>query len=539
MKVAIYCRVSSEIQAEDETPIAGQLEECYAYAELKEWEVVKVYKDEGFTGRNTKRPAFQQMMADANQKPPPFEKVLVWKGSRIARNVEDRIACTSFLARKGIEIVSIKEPEFEGAMKVLMVPILAGIDEYQSYVTGEDTLRGMKTLARQGYSTDGKPPKGYRVNRTFIGLKKNGEPRFRVVWEPDPEWRDKAYKAFQMLVEGRSSEDIIKQTGVVNNVSSLSTYFRNRTFIGERVFNIHQRKNGKVIKVSVNDPDVIRVPNAHEAIIPRELFEKAQEIIEKRRPQPRQIRGSKHNFVLSGLLWCDLHNCTITGSGNKDHSYYVCESFRRHGRKESDCPSLKKKPLEDFIVGILKEKIFTLKRIKESVKYLIDTKQNEDEAAQNELKTINKKRAKLKRDIDGLNKGMIDSGYYPQSTMKLVTELESELSKLNDHIVEIKNEGNQTPGLNKLTLDEKTIRDIQHQAYSVLDNESPENLRVFLRNYIEVFKISGNSITIEFKFGDPNYSSQDMVAGVVLRSLAQGTFQINIDISVFSKNFRF
>jgi len=32
MKTAIYCRVSSEMQVEDETPIAGQLEECQIHA---------------------------------------------------------------------------------------------------------------------------------------------------------------------------------------------------------------------------------------------------------------------------------------------------------------------------------------------------------------------------------------------------------------------------------------------------------------------------------------------------------------------------
>jgi DNA invertase Pin-like site-specific DNA recombinase len=129
------------MQAEDETPIAGQLEECQGYAKSKGWEVVKVYKDEGFTGRNTDRPAFQQMMADAHQKPIPFEKIIVWKGSRIARNTEDRLACQSLLARKGIDIVSVKEPEFEGSIKILMLPIMAAIDEYQSYLIGVDRQR--------------------------------------------------------------------------------------------------------------------------------------------------------------------------------------------------------------------------------------------------------------------------------------------------------------------------------------------------------------------------------------------------------------
>ena len=52
MRAVIYCRVSSEMQAEDEIPILGQLNECQKYADSKMWEVVRVYKDEGFTGRN-------------------------------------------------------------------------------------------------------------------------------------------------------------------------------------------------------------------------------------------------------------------------------------------------------------------------------------------------------------------------------------------------------------------------------------------------------------------------------------------------------
>ena len=73
-------------------------------------------------------------------KPIPFEKLIIWKGSRIARNVEDRMACQSLLAKKGIDIISVKEPEFEGSIKILMLPIMAAIDEYQSYLIGEDTL---------------------------------------------------------------------------------------------------------------------------------------------------------------------------------------------------------------------------------------------------------------------------------------------------------------------------------------------------------------------------------------------------------------
>ena len=89
-----------------------------------------------------------------------------------------------------------------------------------------------------------------------------------------------------MLAQGASSDEIIQQTGVVKDQSVTSTYFRNRTFIGERVFNVQRRKGGRIIKVPLDDPDVIRVPNAHEAIVPLELFDRVQKMLDKRRPQP-------------------------------------------------------------------------------------------------------------------------------------------------------------------------------------------------------------------------------------------------------------
>ena len=513
MKCAIYCRVSSEMQAEDEIPILGQVQECEAFAKFKGWDVVHVYKDEGFTGRNTDRPAFQQMLVDANVKPVPFVKLITWKGSRIARNVEDRMACQSLLAKKGIDIVSVKEPEFEGSIKILMLPIMAAIDEYQSYLIGEDTLRGMKTLTRQGYSAGGRPPKGYRTHREVVGIKKNGEPRFRVTWEPDPEFRDAALRAFQMLAEGRSSEDIIKETKVVKDRSGLPTYFRNATFIGERVFNVHRRKNGRVIKFALDDPDVIHVPKAHEPIIPRDLFDRVQNIIQKRRPQPGQIRDSKHDFILSGLLWCDIHNSSITGSGNKERRYYVCESLRRHGRTKSDCPTYKKEALEKFVVNILKDKVFSAERVKQAIKYLIETSQDESKQAKTASDNIKSRIAKTKREIDGLNQGMTYAGIYPQSTLKLVTTKENELTQLEKQLADFKESGIATSKFNEIKLDETTVKNIRNEILSALDVESPEEMKILLRNYIEKIKISGQSINIQFTFRNPD-SSQVMVAGV-------------------------
>ncbi len=518
MNVAIYARVSTEMQAEDETPILGQIEECQSFAESRGWEVVATYKDEGFTGRNTDRPDFQRMISDAHQKPSPFDKIIVWKGSRIARNVEDRLAFQSIMGRRGIDIVSPNEPEFEGAIRALMIPLLAGIDEYESWRIGEDTLRGMKTLARQGYSPGGRPPKGYRIHREVIGLKKNGEPHFRSVWEPDPEWKDKALQSFELLVDGCSSQEIIQQTGVVRNPSSLCTYFRNPTFIGERVFNVHRRKSGRggpIVKVPLDDPDVIRIQDAHVAIIPRSLFDKAQEILDKRRPQLGQIRAMRHDFILSGLLWCEKHNCSITGTtSNKERRYYACESFRRGGRKNSDCALLKKEALEKFVIDILKDKIFTHDRIAEAINYLVETSRSESKQAQKEINSIKRQIDKLQSEIDNLVKAVSD-GLNSANVVKGIEERENSLATSKKQLEELK-QGREknNGGYAKMKVDAKMIESIRSETLSVLDNEEPDKQKQFLQSYIDSIKIKEDSLQVKFTFREPSNSCQVMVAGV-------------------------
>ena len=312
LKAVIYARVSTSMQAERETPILGQVEECKRFAASQNWKVVGVYKDEGFTGRNAKRPGFQDLIQDAGRK--KFDIVIVWKGSRIARDVYLRLWFQREMQNHGVDVYCTAEPHIEGPEEEIITPMMAGFDAYLSRLIGQNVKRGLTYIASQGYSTGGQPPRGYLAVREVVGIKQNGEPRFLVKWEPDSLWRDRVVKAFQMVAEGRSNAEIIEETGIVRNTSSLCTLFRNPTYIGERVFNVHRKEKGKVYKYSLDDDGVIRVPEAHEAIITRDLWDKVQLIMEKRRPQPGRIKTTKQCYPLSDLLWCAEHDCSITGT---------------------------------------------------------------------------------------------------------------------------------------------------------------------------------------------------------------------------------
>lgn len=70
--------------------ISAQLQTLRQYANLYKREIVDEYVDEGISGKNiTGRPAMQRLVADVEQE--KFQAVLVWKFSRLSRNMLDTL----------------------------------------------------------------------------------------------------------------------------------------------------------------------------------------------------------------------------------------------------------------------------------------------------------------------------------------------------------------------------------------------------------------------------------------------------------------
>jgi site-specific DNA recombinase len=324
LRAVIYARVSTEAQAEEEVPLTAQVNECEEYIRAHGWDLVEVIRDGGISGRTDERPGFQRMIAMAKEKPRPFDVIVAWKANRLSRKLEHRLTYQALLRRRGVKVVLVKEPEFDGALGFLVESVLAVVDEFLTLQIGEDTLRGQKEIARQGYSAGGRPPKGYRSARKVVGLKRSGETITRTAWEPDPEWKDHALEAFQMAADGRSFTEIVRSTGVVANKSSLSTYLHNRAFIGDRVYNKQRHVDTKAIRVNNPHEDWVVVHNAHEAIVPEELFNRVQEILSKKKRSNFNERSLRSDYLLSGLLWCPKHQCHYVGWANHEREYYAC-----------------------------------------------------------------------------------------------------------------------------------------------------------------------------------------------------------------------
>src|SRR5438105_10361062 len=109
MAVALYARVSTTRQAEQDLSIPDQLREMREWCKRNSFLVAKEYVEPGASATDDRRPVFQDMIADSTLTPPPFEAVVVHSLSRFFR---DSIAFGLYerkLAKHSVKIVSITQ----------------------------------------------------------------------------------------------------------------------------------------------------------------------------------------------------------------------------------------------------------------------------------------------------------------------------------------------------------------------------------------------------------------------------------------------
>jgi site-specific DNA recombinase len=160
-RVAIYTRVSTEDQAKEGFSLGAQNERLVAFCEAQGWEVADLYTDDGHSGRNTKRPAYQRMIGEKDR----WDIMLVMKMDRIHRNSKNFMIMMENLEKWGKKFTSMNESlDTSNAVGRFVVDIIQRIAQLESEQIGERTYMGMRQKAE---SLDGplgfNPPFGYRM----------------------------------------------------------------------------------------------------------------------------------------------------------------------------------------------------------------------------------------------------------------------------------------------------------------------------------------------------------------------------------------
>jgi site-specific DNA recombinase len=239
---AIYVRVSTQEQASQGFSLNAQQEALENYAKALGYDIHKIYRDEGKSAKDMKRPEMTQMLTDAEAG--KFSAIFIYKLDRFSRSIKDLILTIDKLKDWGIDFVSLQDRiETTSASGKLMFHIIGAFAEFERNIIGDRTKFGMQRKAKEGGFIT-KAPKGYiLVNKE---LKVN------------PEQSELVKAIFQEFLDTNISlTKLARKNGITT--SGLKKLLLNTTYLG---------------KVKFADEES---QGAHDPIIDEDLFRKVGE----------------------------------------------------------------------------------------------------------------------------------------------------------------------------------------------------------------------------------------------------------------------
>ncbi len=419
MRAYIYGRYSSHSQKD--TSIEQQFAEIRDFCDRSGIRIVGEYADRHLTGTNDRRPEFQKLMKDAAKG--HVQLVVCWKVDRFARNRYDSAMYKARLKKYGVRVIYAKESIPEGPEGILLESVLEGSAEYYSANLAQNIKRGMHANALECKVNNGRLP---------LGLCKGPDGRYAI----EPAGAALVREIFAMYIDGMSPTEICADLnsrgfrtsrGVAYNKNSLRTILRNERYVG-------------VYKYAD-----VRIEGGIPAIITRETFDMAQEIIAKNARTPA-ASWSHVDYLLTGRLFCGRCGSAMVGESGTSktgakYNYYTCVGRKR--RRDCEKKPVKKDAIEELVVRETVQRVLVDSVIERIADAVVDLQRAEAEAGEGPI--LKKQLGEVERSIRNVMTA-IEAGIITETTKARLEELEEQRRQLQDQIERIRFE---TPQLSR------------------------------------------------------------------------------------------
>ena len=309
-RAVAYCRVSSDRQVENyslDTQEAG----IRAWCERNELEVVRVFREEGKSGRNLDREELKKLLTYCRRS--EVDVVVVYKVSRIARDTLGHLQIKQLLGERGVALRSVLEPFDDTPPGKLMETVLASFSQFDNEVRAEQILTGMKAAAHEGRWVWPAP----------IGYVNNARNKSGPSLLPDPETAKSVKAAFERAATGMYSTpgiaEFLNREGYPSSTES--------RFYPQFVYKMLRKPiyRGELVVKKWG----FRGRGDWEPLVDDETWLRVQRILDSE-SQCRDVAPRKRNspdFPLRGLVRCARTGARLTGSfsrskSGKRYAYY-------------------------------------------------------------------------------------------------------------------------------------------------------------------------------------------------------------------------
>lgn len=307
IKIAAYCRVSTDKEDQANSFQAQQRYFAQYIQHHPDWELQGIYADEGITGTTTKkRVQFNRMISDAYDK--KFSIILTKEVSRFSRNILDTISYTRALKEIGVEVkfildgIHTMDPDSE-----LRLSIMASIAQEESRKTSERVKWGQTRQMERGI-VFGHSMLGYNVDNGIISVDPAGAQIVKLIF----------HKYAVEMVSTSEIADFLTKEGYQSKLgnatwkaSAVIKILKQEKYVGDliqkKTFTPNYLTHEK--KINHGQEALIVLKNHHEPIVTRELWDMAQQRLRRNNKRGGGV-GHSSRYLFSGKI-----RCGVCGSG--------------------------------------------------------------------------------------------------------------------------------------------------------------------------------------------------------------------------------
>ena len=330
LRVAAYARVSSASDDQLNSFAAQNRHYSDLISSKDNWRMVDIYADEGITGTSAeKREDFQRLLADCRRG--LIDRVLVKSISRFARNTKECLETIRELKSLGIGVYFEKENIDTATMSgEMMTALFASFAQAESESISGNMRWSYQRRMQSGSFITCKAPFGYRLPEGKLEIEESEAEIVRLI--------------FRRFLSGYSTTEIaaeISKRGIQTRdgnlhwqQTSISYILQNERYSGNAL--LQKKYTSETLpyrkKRNKGEKDQYYIPDSHQAIISKEMFDTAQLLIRKR--AQRIVTNTKGKLPLAMKIQC---GCCGSNFKKKMHQTGVYWTCRTHDADKQKC----------------------------------------------------------------------------------------------------------------------------------------------------------------------------------------------------------
>lgn len=403
---------------------------------------IVVYQDEGFTGYNTNRPEFQQMMDDIRNK--KIDCVIVYRLDRISRNVSDFCNLKDEFVKYDVSFISVTENfDTTSPMGLAMLMISSVFAQLERDTIAERIRDNMYELAKTGRWLGGTTPLGYKskkIENIDIDGKKRSlykldiisdeSEKIKLIWNKMNELKGLGKLESYLLQQGIKTRNnnnftrfslitILKNPVYVIADKNIKAFFESLgatiyaselDFDGKHgliAYNKRLEVAGKTKTIKDVSEWIISV-GKHDGIVSSEKFIETWQLLDSNKNK-RFRKPPENTSILSGIIRCKhcgsfmrprLRN-SHASNGERNFTY-LCELKDKSRKQLCTCKNINGIETDKLVIEKIKELTLPTSQFMTRLKEIASGREKETTKRQNELQNLNATYTRNKMKIESL-----------------------------------------------------------------------------------------------------------------------------------------